>query len=562
MRIGLITRHDLISGRPVGGGLAYRRHLHDVLQRHHEVELIEIKVPRRSGLAGRIATQLELARALGRVQGDKDLWIRDFRELAFLGPIRTRGRNLVVVHHIDARPLPNRLFNEMLDSLCLRRLTQVDTVVTVSRYWQERIRAKGISDVRVIYNAIDQADAGPIFAPGEAEFRRAHGLGQGPIIYIGNCQPAKGADLAHAMLSGEGYALASSGPRQVQLPCPNLEGSYDDYLQLLKYADAAVLLSQFDEGWCRTAHEAMLCRTPVIGSGRGGMRELLEGGGQFIAEDPQEVRSILSRLLADPEGAREVGERGCAFVAQFTRDRFEREWLDLVAGPAASRTAAGVREPHANPPGGRPLVSVILPVHNRERTIADCLESILSQTYPALEVIVVDDGSTDRTPEILKTYGERIRVIQQPNAGPYVARNRALEQARGTYLAFADSDDLLHPDRLVRQVERLERDAALVLAYTYVAYRTPTGERWEPPDSEQIDLEGDLSRRLIAVFGGNIPWPTVMVRRTVLTAYCLRSSFRRYSPVLAPLTSDSRSPPITSTSLFWMVRSCRRVYSE
>ncbi len=515
MKIGLITRHDLLSGRPVGGGLAYRRQLYDVLRRHHDVELVEIKVPRRRGLGGRITTQLELARALAQVRGEKDLWIRDFRELAFLGPLRTRGRNLVVIHHIDARPLPNRLYNETLDSLCMRRLAQMDTVVTVSRYWQERIQGKGISDVRVIYNTIDQATTGRAPAGGVAEFRGVHGLGSGPIIYIGNCQPAKGADLAHGMLSGEGYALATSGPCQIQPPCPNLEGSYDEYLELLTIADAAVLLSQFDEGWCRTAHEAMLCGTPVIGSGRGGMRELLEGGDQFIAEDPDEVRSILKRLLADPGWAKEVGERGRVFAAQFTRERFEREWLDAVNRASVSELAPR-RAAQGDLFGDRPLVSVILPVHNREHTIAGCLESILSQSYPALEVIVVDDGSTDGTPEILKTYEDRIQVIHQPNAGPYVARNRALERAKGAYIAFVDSDDLLHPERLARQVECLERDADLALAYTYVAYRTQDGERWVPPDSEQIDLEGDLSRRLIAAFGGNIPWPTAMVRHTAL----------------------------------------------
>ena len=90
------------------------------------------------------------------------------------------------------------------------------------------------------------------------------------------------------------------------------------------------------------------------------------------------------------------------------------------------------------------LVSVIVPVYNAERYLEECLDSILAQTYQNLEIILVDDGSKDRSPEICDAYAGkdcRIRVIHQENQGVSAARNRALAEASGTYVAFCDSDD-------------------------------------------------------------------------------------------------------------------------
>ena len=85
-------------------------------------------------------------------------------------------------------------------------------------------------------------------------------------------------------------------------------------------------MSKFKEGWNRTAHEAMLCKTPVIGSGLGGMRELLEGGGQIICEDFGDLKERVCYVLEHPE----LGEAGYGFAKQFTVKRFEEEWLNLI----------------------------------------------------------------------------------------------------------------------------------------------------------------------------------------------------------------------------------------
>lgn len=99
-----------------------------------------------------------------------------------------------------------------------------------------------------------------------------------------------------------------------------------------------------------------------------------------------------------------------------------------------------------------PLVSVIVPTYNCAAFVADALDSVLSQDYSPIEVIVVDDGSTDGTRDVLARYGERIKVFQQQNGGPAAARNLAVSKSKGEYLAFLDGDDLWLPGKLTAQM--------------------------------------------------------------------------------------------------------------
>jgi glycosyltransferase involved in cell wall biosynthesis len=114
------------------------------------------------------------------------------------------------------------------------------------------------------------------------------------------------------------------------------------------------------------------------------------------------------------------------------------------------------------------LVSCIVAVFNGERFLKEALDSILAQTYRPLEVIVVDDGSTDGTSAVAAEYGERIRTLWQANAGPPAARNLGLQAAQGEFLAFLDADDLWHPEKLARQMARFQARPELELCVTHV----------------------------------------------------------------------------------------------
>ena len=113
-----------------------------------------------------------------------------------------------------------------------------------------------------------------------------------------------------------------------------------------------------------------------------------------------------------------------------------------------------------------PLVSVVIPAYNCERFIGDALDSVFSQKYPSLEVIVVDDGSTDDTCRVVARYGETVRLIRQRNAGAAVARNAGIARARGEYVALLDSDDLWLPGKLRLQIDHLERSRDVAMCCT------------------------------------------------------------------------------------------------
>ena len=117
-----------------------------------------------------------------------------------------------------------------------------------------------------------------------------------------------------------------------------------------------------------------------------------------------------------------------------------------------------------------PKISVILPAYNVEAYIARCLRSLQAQTFSDWEAVCVDDGSTDRTPQLLDGFAgqdARIRVIHQANSGVSAARNRALTEIRGEYCLLIDSDDFLHPQLMEICLRFAEQDGSDLVAFTY-----------------------------------------------------------------------------------------------
>ena len=123
-----------------------------------------------------------------------------------------------------------------------------------------------------------------------------------------------------------------------------------------------------------------------------------------------------------------------------------------------------MQKPTGNMP--LPLVSVVIPTYNSAQFVGDAVKSVLEQTYSRHEIIVVDDGSTDNTKEVLQLFGERIQYIHQENRGPSAARNTGIRLAKGAYICFLDADDLWLPGKLEVQVSFMERhkDVGLVLS--------------------------------------------------------------------------------------------------
>lgn len=132
-----------------------------------------------------------------------------------------------------------------------------------------------------------------------------------------------------------------------------------------------------------------------------------------------------------------------------------------------------------------PVVSVIIPTYNRSNLLREAIESVLRQTYRDVEIIVVDDGSTDDTPVVVRSLSGPIRYLFQENRGRSAARNHGLEESRGRYILFLDSDDLLLPHALELLVTQLETKSAIGAVYSNCIYCDLEGRDLQPVEIEK-----------------------------------------------------------------------------
>ena len=171
-----------------------------------------------------------------------------------------------------------------------------------------------------------------------------------------------------------------------------------------------------------------------------------------------------------------------------------------------------------------PTVSVVMPAYNAADYLAEAIESVLAQTFGDFELIVINDGSTDRTREILASFERRdarVRVLDQPNAGVIESLNRGIREARGRYIARMDADDVCLPHRLAVQVAHLERHPDLALLGGFVATADETGRVLSPvvrfPVSHE-ELYENIGRRKWVMCH-----PAVVFRRDAAVAVGLYS---------------------------------------
>lgn len=150
----------------------------------------------------------------------------------------------------------------------------------------------------------------------------------------------------------------------------------------------------------------------------------------------------------------------------------------------------------------QPTVSVVIPAYNAARCIRTALESVLSQTIAPLEILVVDDGSTDETAEVVRSMGGIVRLLTQKNGGPGAARNLGIHEAKGEWIALLDADDAWLPHRLERQLSHLADDVILVCSQNL---HEPTEAR----DFQRLSFESLWSRN-------DIGTSTVLARRSAM----------------------------------------------
>lgn len=177
-----------------------------------------------------------------------------------------------------------------------------------------------------------------------------------------------------------------------------------------------------------------------------------------------------------------------------------------------------VPPPLSMPAGAR--VSVIIPTFNMGWCVAVAIESVFGQEFPGVQVIVVDDGSTDDTPQRLLPYADRVVVVCQPNLGLSAARNAGVKRASGEFLVFLDADDRLLPGKLRQQVDALQARPALAAVYSDGWFATPQGRLIGRISAGYpnglFSEQGAAQLRSLLLHGQPPPVHCVMLRRSAL----------------------------------------------
>lgn len=319
---------DLETNR--SGGAKYQKMVIDALSKIYDVKVIYVSYREimNDGTVKRLMNAIKMIMRIRNASKiDADIFLLE-RITMFFFKRYPKKKYIGICHH---HWIPNKL--HIIKKLFLLLSTRigirkVDILIAVSKYWKDYFESIGAKDVRVIYNAFEVEE----FSDEKLElFKNKHNLNRDiPIIYIGNNSKEKGVVGVYEKLKDKDYLLVTSGLKKTDIPVLHFDLPFIDYLRLLAVSSLTVAMSQLPEGWCRTAHESMLCKTPVIGTGIAGMAELLEDGRQIVCKDINDLDSIVANLLNDKERMKNMALKGYLFAKRFTKEQFSKEWINLI----------------------------------------------------------------------------------------------------------------------------------------------------------------------------------------------------------------------------------------
>jgi len=241
------------------------------------------------------------------------------------------ARRILLVHHVDSRDTPNRFLQDRIHAHTLRHLCRFDRVVVVADFWRtlfsEHMPAERIS---VIHSGYDVEASNRCAAKDRDAVRKELELPLDKIVvFAGQACFNKGFTSVLERLPKDRFHVFTTGRKDFEAGQDHRELSEENYLKLLSVADVAAFLPRFNEGWTRAAHEALLCRVPVVGFDRGGLGDLLRGAGQIVCEGEDAFLACVEEALSRRE---ELAQVGRAFAESFTVDRFTEEWRSLTRG--------------------------------------------------------------------------------------------------------------------------------------------------------------------------------------------------------------------------------------
>lgn len=330
------------------------------------------------------------------------------------------------------------------------------------------------------------------------------GLG-GKIVYIGRIEWRKGVDLLIRSVSllmekHKNFELFLYGGDTFSAP---FGGSMIEYLkrrcippeisdrihfmgnisreeipEVISSADVCVFPSRW-ENWPNACLEAMLLGVPVVVSKHGGMSEIVEDGVSGFVVDPMDSQAMarcIEAVLLDEVLSRSFSEQA-VLRAHYLCD-YHRVVPLIIQGyqdtALQSHEIENVKQ--------EPLVSVIVPVYNQTMWLRETIESILLSSYSNLEIVIIDDGSTDKSAvQVINSIEHpKVRIVRQNNRGLAGARNRGIREAKGHFILPLDADDRIDPNYIRDAVQALVNNPKLSFVTCYVQYFGDYSHQWIP----------------------------------------------------------------------------------
>lgn len=258
---------------------------------------------------------------------DADICVSDPFVLAF-NKLDYNKYNIAIIHHIDESIGEKSIFGKLFLKQLLKNLRKVDMVVVVSEFWKSYLEKRHIKNVKVIYNSYDLQDF-------QFEKRDIENLKdklnldpKKPTVYLGKIGQGKGVEKILEHIDHSKFNLITSGKGKIKSETvKSFFLTREEFPVLLKISDVVLAMSTMPEGWNRIAHEALLVKTPVIGSGTGGMKELLEKSGQKVVTNFSDLENEIQHSISNKKY---LGNLGFDFVKQLDMDYFQSEWLGLI----------------------------------------------------------------------------------------------------------------------------------------------------------------------------------------------------------------------------------------
>ena len=388
------------------------------------------------------------------------------------------------------------------------------------------------------------------------------------LVYVGVLLPHKGAhvlidalkglpaDRVHASLYGAEVAAKRAYPERLRQAADGLSvhwgGVYDraELQSILAEHDVLVMPVIWEETFSVVIREALQAGLPVIAARRGALPEIIEDGRNGLLFEPEnaaDLRRCVRRLLDEPGLLARLKPDRFAWRDAHDYAREVEQTYEAVLGQSGSFTAipqgtgkpspsgqvAGTSDPAAQPrllrgtppDMARPRLSVCLPTYNGEAYVAEAVRSVLEQSYTAFELVAVDDGSSDRTLDILQTFTDpRLRIYQNPQQRGIPGNwNAAVGLARGEYVCVFHQDDVMLADNLARKMALFDTDPSLSLVHSgaepIVESDAPNrlNDWMEKAEADFVE-EGEAYFRKLLLRGPCICAPSVIVRREQLVA--------------------------------------------